>query len=145
MKDSRIGVMGLVAIVCAISIKWAGITSLNYQRSLLLVLIPAYARGSMIFGIRFLQYGRPKSGIGRELFGEKLRFTAFGALAIPILLSISMGWSALWLNGWFVVMTTVILKYYHGRIGCITGDMLGAMAEIVEAFLFLICSVGVIQ
>jgi adenosylcobinamide-GDP ribazoletransferase len=145
MKDSRIGVMGLVAIVCALSVKWAGIMSLSDHRSLLLAVIPAYARGSMLFGIRFLQYGRPENGLGRELFGDQLRITAFGALIIPMALSISMGWTALWLNGWFIITTAMILKYYHNRVGSITGDMLGAMTEISEAFLFLVCSMGVFQ
>lgn len=45
MKDSRIGVMGLVCILCGLSIKWAGIAGIEAQRSLLLIIIPAYARG----------------------------------------------------------------------------------------------------
>ena len=59
MKDSRVGVMGLVAIIMGLSIKWGGIMGLDIHRSLLLILIPAYARGGMVFGIRFLEYGRP--------------------------------------------------------------------------------------
>ena len=56
MKDSRIGVMGLVCILCGLSIKWAGIAGIDAHRSLLLIIIPAYARGGMIFGIKFLKY-----------------------------------------------------------------------------------------
>jgi adenosylcobinamide-GDP ribazoletransferase len=36
----------------------------------------------------------------------------------------------------------VIIWYYKKRIGCITGDMLGAMTEILEAGLFLLASAG---
>ena len=39
------------------------------------------------------------------------------------------GWKGLWLNLFFVVSTAVILMYYKKRMGCITGDMLGAMTE----------------
>jgi len=77
MKDSRIGVMGLVAIVCGLAIKWGGIMGLDAHRSLLLIIIPAYARGGMIFGIKFLKYGRPEGGTGHAFFGKTLKLSAF--------------------------------------------------------------------
>ncbi|MBU4011591.1 MAG: adenosylcobinamide-GDP ribazoletransferase, partial [Proteobacteria bacterium] len=38
----------------------------------------------------------------------------------------------------FIIITGIILYYYKQRMGCITGDMLGAMVEITESFLFLL-------
>ena len=35
-----------------------------------------------------------------------------------------------------------LVAYYRRRMGCITGDMLGAMTEINEAGLFLLASMG---
>jgi adenosylcobinamide-GDP ribazoletransferase len=32
--------------------------------------------------------------------------------------------------------------YYRKRLGCVTGDMLGAMAEVNEALLFFLASAG---
>jgi len=140
MKDSRIGVMGLVAIVCALAIKWGGIGGIGAHRSLLLIIIPAYARASMIFGIKFLKYGRPE-GTGHAFFGETLKLSAFWGLLIPLCISIFLGWTGLWLNFVFVIITASILLYYNRRIGCITGDMLGAMTETLEAVLFLMVSI----
>lgn len=144
MKDSRIGVMGLVAIVCALAIKWGGIAGLGDHRSLLLIIIPAYARASMIFGIKFLKYGRPE-GTGHAFFGETLKLSAFWGLLIPLCISVFLGWTGLWLNFVFVIITAAILLYYNRRIGCITGDMLGAMTETLEAVLFLMVSTGALQ
>ncbi|MBW1996214.1 MAG: adenosylcobinamide-GDP ribazoletransferase [Deltaproteobacteria bacterium] len=109
---------------------------------MLLVIIPTYARGGMIAGIRFLEYGRADNGIGRDFLGERLKFTAFAGLLIPVFLSLLMGMKALWLNGWFIVSTLAILRYYRKRMGCVTGDMLGAMVEFLESILFLISSTG---
>jgi len=36
----------------------------------------------------------------------------------------------------------MILLFYKKRMGCITGDMLGALVEITEAGLFLMISLG---
>ncbi len=142
MKDSRIGTMGLVAIVSALAIKWGGIAGLDSHRSLLLILVPAYARGGMIFGIRLLEYGRPDGGTGLDFFKEKPGNTAFWGMILPVMLSVLLGWKAVWLNAGFVFLIVSLLYYYRKRIGCITGDMLGAIAEVTEAGLFLLVSIG---
>ncbi len=142
MKDSRIGAMGLVAVVFGLALKWGGIAGLDVNRSLLLVIIPAYARSGVLFGIRFLEYGRPDGGTGLEFFKETLKLAAFWGLALPVGLSLFLGLKALWLNLCFMIITSTILYYYKKRMGCITGDMLGAMIELSEAGLFLLVSVG---
>jgi len=142
MKDSRLGTMGLVAILCGLSMKWAGISDLDAGRSLLLVIVPAYARGSMLFGIRFFDYGRSGGGTGLDFFKEELKLSAFWGLIIPVVLSGWLGWQAIWLNLIFAVVTAVIIWYYHRRLGSITGDMLGAMTEILESAMFLLVSIG---
>jgi len=141
MKDSRIGVMGLAAILGGLSLKWAGIASLDVHRSLLLIIIPAYARGSMLFGIRFLEYGRPGGGTGHDFFNDPINTGAFLGLLVPIGLSYFLGWQGVWLNFNFAAITLTLIYYYKKRMGCITGDMLGAMAEITEALLFLLISI----
>lgn len=141
MKDSRIGVMGLVAIVFTLALKWSGILNLDAHRGLWLVIVPAYARAGILFGMQFLDYGRA-DGTGRPFFEEKLRWANYWGLLIPVGLSILLGWKAIWLNLMFAVIVTAILLFYRKRMGCITGDMLGAMTEATEAGLFLIASMG---
>jgi len=142
MKDSRLGTMGLMAIVAGLSIKWAGIAGLDAKRSLLLVIVPAFARASMLFGMRCLPYGRPAGGTGIDFFKHPLKPAAFWGLAAPVLLSIFLGWQAIWLFLCFAAITVGLIRYYHRRVGCITGDMLGAMTEVTEAGLFLLISIG---
>jgi adenosylcobinamide-GDP ribazoletransferase len=141
MKDSRIGAMGIVAIICGLSVKWAGIIGIDAWRSLLLIIIPAYARGSILFGMRFLEYGRNGGGTGQPFFEKKLTITDFFWLLIPVLLSILLGFKAILLNLVFLIIITGIILFYKKKIGCITGDMLGAMVEITEAGLFLFVSI----
>lgn len=141
MKDSRIGVMGLAVIVGGLSLKWAGISSLDAHRSLLLIIIPAYARGGMLFGIRFLEYGRSHEGTGHAFFSDPINAGAFWGLLVPIGLSYFLGWQGIWLNFIFAAITASFIYYYKKRMGCITGDMLGAMAEITESLLFLLVAI----
>jgi len=142
MKDSRVGAMGLVAVFCGLSVKWAGLAEISVHRSLLLLIIPVYARSSMLFGIRFLEYGRPGGGAGHGVFTEKLAARSFWGLVIPVTLSFFLGWSAVVLNLGFAVIVMCTLGFYRRRIGCITGDMLGALTEVTEAGLFLLAAAG---
>lgn len=139
MKDSRIGAMGVVALFTVLALKWAGVSALaesGSTRVLALVLVPAYARSALLFGIRFLPYGRPE-GTGKGHFEKPLPARDFIGVWVVLSLSLALGFPALMLNAAFVLMVPAILVYYRRKTGCITGDMLGAMVETMEAMLFL--------
>jgi adenosylcobinamide-GDP ribazoletransferase len=142
MKDSRVGVMGLVAIVCCLALKWAGIAGLENHRGLLLMIIPAYARTSILVGIRMLPYARAQGGTGKAFFNDKPGIVAFWGVIPPVLLSFICGWRGILLNAAFIAVVTVTLIFYKRKMNGITGDMLGALAEVSEASMFLVVSVG---
>ena len=144
MKDSRIGAMGMVSVLSVLLIKYAGLFSLDDNRWLVLLIVPAYARGGTLFAIRFLAYGRPEGGTGQGLFAVPLGVKDFSALSIPIAISIMLGISGILLNAAFIVFTFFIIWFYRKKMGCITGDMLGAMMETSEAFLFLTAAVSLV-
>ncbi|MDY6906261.1 MAG: adenosylcobinamide-GDP ribazoletransferase [Thermodesulfobacteriota bacterium] len=137
MKDSRVGAMGATAIGCCLLAKFAGLTTLEHHRFLLLMLIPAYARGGTLFGFYFLEYGRGSEGTGSAFFEEPLGLSDFRWLGVVIALSMLTGWHMVWLNAGFAVITAATLLFYKRMIGCITGDMLGAMIEVTEVGLVL--------
>ncbi len=142
MKDSRTGMMGLVAVVCGLAVKLAGIWSVKttgtpVQILILLFIVPAYSRASMIFGIKFLNYGRKGGGTGKEHFGRPICLNDFSYCLIPLFLSLFLGYKGLVLNLVFFMGVALILVFYKKKMNCITGDMLGAMNEVLEALLFL--------
>jgi adenosylcobinamide-GDP ribazoletransferase len=145
MKDSRIGAMALVTVVATLALKWGGLAGLAQDRFLLLMLIPAYARGAMLFGIRGLPYGRSAEGTGYDLFATPLTPIDFSGLIVVMALSVLLGWPAVILNLLFILSVLVILTYYRRKIGCITGDMLGAMTELIESGLFFLMAVEVLR
>lgn len=142
MKDSRTGMMGLVAVFCILAVKAAGIYSIKtgetfFQTLILLLIIPAYSRAAMIFGIKFLNYGRDKVGTGLDLFEKDIGLRDFVFFLIPMVISLFLGYKTLVLNFVFLGTLCVVLGFYKKKLGCITGDMLGAMNEIMEAVLFI--------
>jgi adenosylcobinamide-GDP ribazoletransferase len=143
MKDSRLGTMGLVAIVCALAIKWGGISAMGHHRFIALTIIPAYARASVIFGIRYLPYGRPEGGTGTDFFKSPLPLSSFAWFLIPVFISVFLGMQCLLINLLFFAVVSGIIFFYKRQLNCITGDMLGAMVEVTESILFLSMALGV--
>lgn len=142
MKDSRVGAMGLIAVVCILLTKTIALEAVDQGRFLALCIVPAYARGAMIFGMRFLPYARGKEGTGSAFFDTPLTPMDFRYLIVPVVLSLFLGWRGLLLNLFFATVTAALLFVYRRKLGGITGDLLGAMAEIMETALFLAVSVG---
>ncbi|MDY6830528.1 MAG: adenosylcobinamide-GDP ribazoletransferase, partial [Thermodesulfobacteriota bacterium] len=58
------------------------------------------------------------------------------------LLSLFAGRALVVLNLGFVVATALVLWFYKKRMGCITGDMIGAMIETVEVVLMMGVTAG---
>ena len=147
MKDSRTGMMGLVAVVLGLALKLAGLwsvktTGTGLQITGILIAVPAYARASMIFGVRFLNYGRKGPGTGKGLFNRPMGAGDFLYCLIPLFISLFLGYKGLVLIFGFCLGTFLILRFYKKSMNCITGDMLGAMTEAMEAFLFLAAGVA---
>ena len=142
MKDSRVGAMGLVAVVCVLLTKAAALGSIEQGRFVALLIVPAYARSSMLCGMRFLPYARGPEGTGSPFFDTPLTLADFRFLALPLLLSLFLGWRGILLNLFFVLATAALVALYRRKLGGVTGDLLGAMTEIMEAVLFLALSLG---
>lgn len=140
MKDSRIGAMGMIAVICCLAVKWVGISALAAHRSLWLLLVPAYARASVLIAVNALPYGRAADGTGHAFFGTPLKPAEFWALAVAAGISLCMGWDAVKLNVGFGLIVGSMLIWYRQKLGSITGDMLGALIEVTEAGLFLLAA-----
>jgi adenosylcobinamide-GDP ribazoletransferase len=142
MKDSRVGAMGLIAVIFGIGLKWGGLSALGEQRAWIVFLVPAFARAGMLFAIRWLPYGRPDGGTGHDFFDAPLKWSAFWALLLTAVLSLFLGTTGLRLILGFAAVTGGLLLFYKRQMGCVTGDMLGAMTETTEAALFLLAAAG---
>ena len=140
MKDSRIGAMGMVAVLCCLAAKWIGISSLEMNRGLWLLLVPAYARGAVLIAIKLMPYGRPDGGTGHDFFAPPLQAVDYWAFALLGAGSLAMGWDALKINVGFVIIVSATLAWYRRKLGTVTGDMLGALIEVTEAGLLVIAA-----
>jgi adenosylcobinamide-GDP ribazoletransferase len=143
MKDSRVGAMGLVAVALVLILKTAALGTLGPRRALALILVPALARSAMLVAIGTLPYARPEGGTGSAFFDTGARARDYAWILLPLGLSVFLGWRALVLGVAFGAGTALMLGYYRRRLGGVTGDLLGALAEGVETLLWVALAAGV--
>jgi adenosylcobinamide-GDP ribazoletransferase len=140
MKDSRVGAMGVVAVLCCLALKWVGIAHISAHHKIWLLIVPAYARAAVLFGTRVLPYGRP-GGTAHAFFNSPLRAKDFWSLGMLLPISMLASWHCIIINAGFAVIVIATLQWYRRKINCITGDMLGALIEINETGLFIIAAI----
>jgi adenosylcobinamide-GDP ribazoletransferase len=141
MKDSRVGAMGVVAVLCCLALKWVGIAHISAHDKIWLLVVPAYARTAALFGTRLLPYGRPGGGTAHAFFHSPLRTKDFWGLGLLVPISLLASWQCILINAGFALVVMAVLAWYRRKINCITGDMLGALIEITETALFVIAAI----
>jgi adenosylcobinamide-GDP ribazoletransferase len=132
MKDSHIGAMGVIAIVCVLLMKFASLVSLPGATWPAVMLMPLAGRCALVWHMALLPYARP-DGLGAVFYRRRPRWAA--AWATVVLGAVAFG--VLGIEGlviWAVclAMTLVLSAYVHRKIGGATGDTLGAVCEIIE-------------
>lgn len=138
MKDSRVGVMGVLAVIIILLTKYE---SFKIISSLSVFLVPGYGRLMAVLIMKRLPYAR-EAGTGgyfKNLHGSNyLNLILF----LPVILTIFLGIKKLILvSVVFIVLYKTIIFCYQKIIGGWTGDMLGASIEVTEGVLFLLWSV----
>jgi adenosylcobinamide-GDP ribazoletransferase len=134
MRDSRTGVMGVIAVVFLILLKFSLLISLALPyRFGIIMLMPLAGRCSLVIMMTALPYVRSEGGLATVFGGGK---TSVNVLWVSAFLVVA-GWISL--NGiglaacFFSLIGAVLFSLYCFRkIGGYTGDTLGALCEITE-------------
>jgi adenosylcobinamide-GDP ribazoletransferase len=141
MKDSHIGTWGVLAVVLVLGLKTLALVQIaaSEQRFFALLLIPAYGRLSMLPAIWLIPYGRGDEGLGHKLFQDRKSLSWIPGACVVTILSTLMGLTGLLkLCVPFCGVVLLVISYYKTRLGCVTGDMLGALSEITETVLLVV-------
>ncbi|MBW1647917.1 MAG: adenosylcobinamide-GDP ribazoletransferase [Deltaproteobacteria bacterium] len=143
MKDSRVGAMGVVTVALVLIVKTVALGAVSDHRTLALILVPAFARSAMMVAMAVMPYARKGGGTGRAFFHPPARAVDLAAIALPLGLSVFLGWRCIVIITVFAAVTILMLQFYRRRMGGVTGDLIGALGEVVEAALWVALVAGV--
>jgi cobalamin 5''-phosphate synthase/cobalamin synthase len=138
LKDSRIGSHGALALIFASLLKWQALSSIAVDNTMVaLAAVHAIARTGMLVLAWTARPARPGLGaeFSRSLSTAPVLFAILQAIAIAV-------WCGPRAAYWAVVGTVAIVwlarRYFHKRIGGITGDCLGATEQVIETYLLVL-------
>ena len=144
MKDSRVGVYGVIALVLVLLLKYQALLELCGAQSPLFVaavLIAAHAISRLLAASIMLtqRYARDDDSARAKPAAQSLSHNAFACAAVFALVPL------VWLDtgggvaaaGVAMALRIVVAQYFYRRIGGYTGDCLGAVQQITEVGFYL--------
>jgi adenosylcobinamide-GDP ribazoletransferase len=141
MDDSHTGAFGLIAIVLVLFFKIHSIESIDGDRWRALLAAPVLGRWAMVLlGYRSLP---AKPGLGSTLIDHlQTKHVAFAALITLILVAVILRGAGIVMMIWVSIFTLASKKYFHRRLGGVTGDTFGAVGELSETSVLVLLALG---
>ncbi|HLA50901.1 MAG TPA: adenosylcobinamide-GDP ribazoletransferase [Thermodesulfobacteriota bacterium] len=140
MKDSRIGAIGVVAIVLLLLLKFVAINNLPpAAKNYILFLLPVVGKWSMVPMAYWADYARPTGGLGKaftEHTGIKdLMLATFFTLLLSL---IFMRWAGVIYLIILFLPAYLMTLYFRRKLGGVTGDVFGFQSEVSEVIFLLL-------
>jgi adenosylcobinamide-GDP ribazoletransferase len=138
MRDSHIGTMGVLSLICIILLKLVLLYSLNSKLiNISLILMCLLSRYALVFAMFLFPYIRSEGKA--KVFVERMNWKIFSLATTTTLFCAIIVWGLKGLLVFLPVVIFIILigKLITQKIGGMTGDTLGAINELVETFVLL--------
>jgi adenosylcobinamide-GDP ribazoletransferase len=141
MRDERVGAYALAGGILLLLIKFTLLNALSNHLEALLI-APVLGRWSMAFTLYAYPYARPQ-GLGREIKDH----TTWREINLATLTALPVAWFAgSWLGliafGVSFVLSWGLARFTLRRIPGLTGDIYGAVNELIEVIVLLVLLVG---
>ncbi len=139
MRDAHAGSFAVIAIVCVLGLKWAGLAAMPREvRFEALLLVPCLARFAIVAGAAAFPYARAE-GVGAAFHHAASPGPILVAAATALAASIALlGAGGLIAVAGATCCALAVGAYARRGIGGMTGDVYGATAELTEAAMFLL-------
>ncbi len=135
MRDSRVGSMGVLALVFTLLVKVAALAGTSADRlPWVVLLMPVAGRTAIVLSMFFVPYARPEGGLGALFYPPHPGRTALLAVLVCLAAGFfSCGPAGLAACGASFAATLFFCLWCRRKIGGGTGDTFGAACELAEA------------
>lgn len=138
LKDSRIGAFGALALIFSIGLRWQAIGQINEHLLESLTAAGALSRAAQV-GLGWIS--RPAGEGSGKMFALSLSTPrAVAAILLAIAIAAPLGVIALPAVVGSAGLTLIARDYFERHLGGVTGDCCGALSQVVEGFVLLLCA-----
>jgi adenosylcobinamide-GDP ribazoletransferase len=132
MKDSRVGAMGLLAVVGVLLLKFAWLQSSGAGWWQAVLLAPVWGRWAQVYALCHFPAARA-GGLGEAFQARLGRADFWYATAAALLVSLLVApWHALVVGGLVWAGSWALARWWLRDLGGLTGDTYGALCELGE-------------
>lgn len=136
MRDERAGAFSVIGGVLLLLVKYACLAAL-VDRTASLIVAPTVARWGMALAVVAFPYARPE-GLGRAMKDHAgWRQIILASVTALLTATLAAGWLGIAVIGLAGVMTLAAAPWVVRRLGGLTGDIYGALCELLEALILL--------
>jgi adenosylcobinamide-GDP ribazoletransferase len=141
MDDSHTGAFGLIAIVLLLFFKVHALAVMEVDRWRALLVAPILGRWAMVLLGYRSQAAKP--GLGSNLINHlEAKHVFFATFITLILVAAILHGTGIALMIWIAILGLASKKYFHRRLGGVTGDTFGAVGELSEASVLVFLALG---
>ena len=138
LKDSRIGAFGALALIFSIGLRWQAIAQTGSHGFEALAAAGALSRAAQV-GLGWV--ARPAGEGSGRLFALTLTTPrALAAIVLAMALAAPLGVIALPAVIGSAGLTLIARDYFERHLGGVNGDCCGALSQVVEGFVLLLCA-----
>ncbi len=141
MKDATVGAMGVVAIILVLILKFLALNAIpGTLKNQALLVMPVMGRWSQVIVSYFSTYAGLKRGLGSPF----ITHVSVSIFIVASIMAVLCAFCLFLVKGAIIAVIVVIASFFYSLffkriLGGVTGDVLGAGNEIIEAaFLIMI-------
>jgi adenosylcobinamide-GDP ribazoletransferase len=141
MRDERVGAFAVIGGVLLVLVKYAALTAVP-SRPEALLLAATLGRWGMTLAVVAFPYGRTE-GLGRDLKDNAgWREAALASLTAGVVAWLTGEWRGLATLALAGFLAGMVAWFALARLPGLTGDVYGAVCELLEAAVLLACAAG---
>jgi adenosylcobinamide-GDP ribazoletransferase len=138
LKDSRIGAYGALALIFSIALRWQAIAQTGSHLWEAMAAAGALSRGAQV---ALSWISRPAGEGSGRLFAATLTTPrAVTAIVLAIAIAAPLGVIALPAVVGSAGLTVIARDYFEQHLGGVNGDCCGALSQIVEGYVLMLCA-----
>lgn len=142
MKDPRLGSFGVIGLILILFLKAAILGTLASSASLGIILAASLSRWCVL-PAALLPLAR-RGGMGADFSSGLRRTSIFVSALLPLGIALALGPRGILSALAGLCAADLVLLLARSRIGGVTGDVFGALVEVVESIVLLVFSIGVL-